>query len=257
MISMIFIAPHFDDICFSIGGLLPYLRVSRKILINIFTRSGWMTNPEILATLKGVEGETRVEAIGKIRNSEDDAFALAAGFEKTNLDLLDADLIAPPGNTNPAQFYEGIENEVDNVCERLLPLLQCYLANGEEAILMAPLAIGLHRNHIVTFAAIVRIAPQFPQLSLMFYEDLPYSCIPANRQTRLAAMGPALTQNGYKRYYKSMDEAIFRRKLREVVKYKSQMNRSLDQFAIRIGQNSAFHEAVWTNWSAERFASLV
>jgi len=165
------LSPHFDDACISLGlSMSVWQQAGYDIhLVNCFTQSDH-------APFAAVSGR---EAVSRLRASEDGAFCRAAGIRSvTNLDLLDAplrgwtsgSLFAPPGAIpEPAQV------------RRLGTLLPPLVASG---LLVAPLAIGRHVDHILAREAAVRLQ----NVGLGFYEDLPYAgAITAGERTAAAA----------------------------------------------------------------------
>src|SRR4051794_35521153 len=77
----VYLSPHQDDICFSLGALGRRLG---GILINIFTISGY-TEPAL-----ALSGDPDV--VSQIRDEEDRQFAVNCGLTRHNLGLLDSPL---------------------------------------------------------------------------------------------------------------------------------------------------------------------
>jgi LmbE family N-acetylglucosaminyl deacetylase len=254
--SAIFVSPHFDDICFSLAHLLPRMRLGRKTLINVFTRSDDVSNREVLKRLERVKGQERIETISRLRSEEDDAFARPLGFEKTNLDFEDADIVAGT-EKEPGKHYGGIEQEIQRVTGRMAPLLGELAGRERDSVVFTPLAVGKHRSHLGTFAAVVAIAQSLPPLALVFYEELPYAALPGNRDERLAEVRPFLERHRYERHPMPMDRNDLDRKSAEAGKYQSQMDPSNEHFAIRTPDCPQMHEALWAPGGQAFLASLL
>jgi LmbE family N-acetylglucosaminyl deacetylase len=253
--SAIFVSPHFDDICFSLAHTLPRMRLGHKTLINIFTRSDDVSNRDALKRLEGLKGKERIDTISRLRNEEDDAFAGKLGFEKINLDFEDADVVAGT-EREPGKHYGGIELEIQLVIERLAPLLRELAERERDPVILAPLAVGKHRNHLGTFEAVVAIGKTLPPHALVFYEELPYAAAPAARDERLTELRPFLKRHRYERHPVPLDWDDLDRKCAEALKYQSQMDPSNEHFVIRTAGCREMHEALWVSGEAGSFASL-
>jgi hypothetical protein len=253
--SAIFVSPHFDDICFSLAHSLRGMRLGRKTLINVFTRSDDVSNRDVLRRLKGLKGKERIDTISRLRNEEDDAFAGAFGFDKINLDFEDADVVAGT-EKEPGKHYGGIELEIQLVTERLAPLLHELTERERDPVIFAPLAVGKHRNHLSTFDAVVASAKTLPPHALVFYEELPYATMPGALDKRLTESTPFLRRDAYERRHIVMDWDDLDRKCAEALKYQSQMDPSNEHFVIRTPECPEMHEAVWVNGEPESLEAL-
>ena len=155
-------SPHIDDAAFGLtvtisGFLQKQLSVN---LINCFTITKWT----------GVFVSRDIEVVTALRKQEDAEFnqLLNSAINITNLDLLDA----PLRNDYIHQFYSFNPDEL-----KLIEELKNYLlANVADGLLLCPLALGNHIDHILCREAVIRL---YPQIKVLFYEDLPY----ANRIT--------------------------------------------------------------------------
>jgi LmbE family N-acetylglucosaminyl deacetylase len=243
MHRLIAVSPHFDDVCFSVGHLLRRMTVAEKILLNIFTRSDDVSNIPTIDRLAEVKGRQRIDAISRMRDEEDDAYARALGFRKIDLGFDDADIVAGT-EKDPGHYYGGIEQETIAVTDRMSQVLGELLPNGSDKVVFCPLAIGQHRNHLVAFSAVIAcIKP--PDVPVVFYEDLPYAATPSARRTRLAELAPFLTEYGYTRHPIAITPAELAAKHADARNYASQMSDSNEHFVMRTPDCPAMHEAIW------------
>src|SRR5690242_1996754 len=109
-IRAVYLSPHQDDICFSLGALTR--RVSGGILINIFSLSSY--------TDESLHLPLDVHLVSKLRDREDDEFVHQCGLAKQNLDQLDS----PLRNRRPYDTTDRF-GEVD----QLRPILSACLAS--------------------------------------------------------------------------------------------------------------------------------
>ena len=243
MHGLIAVSPHFDDVCLSVGHLLRRVTVAERILLNIFTRSDDVSNIPIVDQLAEVQGRQRIDAISRMRDREDTAFARALGFRKIDLGFEDADIIAGT-EKDPGHYYEGIGEETIAVTDRLSEVLDELFSNGSDKVVFCPLAIGEHRNHLVAFNAIIAcIKP--PDVPVVFYEDLPYAATSSARQKRLAELEAFLTARGYTRHAITMTPAELAAKHADARNYVSQMSDSNEHLVMRTPDCPAMHEAIW------------
>ena len=81
MNKYILISPHFDDICFSMDGLLQNLKEYEKTVINIFTNSCYIRR----MTMPYSDQTKRMELISEIRKNEDTIFCNNYNINQINL----------------------------------------------------------------------------------------------------------------------------------------------------------------------------
>ncbi len=155
------LSPHRDDAAFSLSiALRKWSRLPVRIeILNLFTRSGYAPWVE----------DNDPSVISAIRREEDRAVLseISADIEVHDRDFLDAPL------------RTGLQ--VDQVCdiqnavligEEIVQALQRVFTNNQSELILAPLALGDHIDHIAVRQAALRT---FPALRLGFYEDLPYA----------------------------------------------------------------------------------
>ncbi|GGY24629.1 PIG-L deacetylase family protein [Paludibacterium paludis] len=155
------IAPHPDDIAYSIGGFAAGLADGAElVLVTVFTRSAWAL-PKALR-LAGPE------AVAAAREAEDLAFCRRLGMRFHSLGFADSSLSGYDDDServaDPAQ-----DARAPLVAERLNGLL----AGLAPDVVLAPAGIGGHVDHRIVHDALrYRCAGAW---RLAFYEDLPYA----------------------------------------------------------------------------------
>lgn len=245
MENFIFLSPHYDDVCFSLGFVAS--KLTNLELINIFTHSSY-AKPHILTTLP--IGVDLADSVSKIRAQEDAIFAKRYKFQRIALGLDDAGLHgADPFN------FKGIDAEQATLERILLPLLKEKADSNGSAVIFCPLAIGGHRNHVSTFNAIANHADKLENqgASICFYEDLPYASYKDMRLRRIGQLQEYFSANGYKRLHLVLDDEAVASKLEAIQIYDSQMRRdpppNIAKYspATDIGD---IHEALWVKESS-------
>jgi hypothetical protein len=172
----IYLSPHHDDICFSLGHL-----ASRRggELLNLFTRSQYVA----VAMALPADAGARVEAISRLRREEDLRFVQAAGLGRHDLGLPEPALIG----REPFDLTD-LDAEIVPLRASLMPYLLDLLSAGtpETATLYCPMGIGGHRNHLTTLLA-VRAAYDTlrARCTVLLYEDLHYASVAAARELGL------------------------------------------------------------------------
>jgi LmbE family N-acetylglucosaminyl deacetylase len=165
----VYLSPHHDDVCFSIGNLASRLGGD---LVNLFTVSRYAAAALDLPA----DEAARVDVVSRLRRLEDEAFAKAAGLTRHGLGLREARLtgFGPFDLTNLAP-------EVDLLLARLIPVLLGMLASDgdpSEVGLYCPMGIGGHRNHISTLLAVRGAYDALRRRCRLFlYEDLHYASV--------------------------------------------------------------------------------
>ena len=128
-------------------------------VVNCFTVSEY-------APYGAVSGMTEV---GRLRSEEDRQFAsgLGNGIEVVDLGLLDAPirLRCPVSAVRPRAVSKRDRDDVYHVADRL--------ARFADGVLLAPLGLGAHIDHLVAREVAIRMAQSGKAVG--FYEDLPYA----------------------------------------------------------------------------------
>jgi hypothetical protein len=259
--SNIFLSPHRDDACFSLGACMSGLR--NGTLLNIFTKSRFIARfdwapDDLVAKLRASEFEAEkrgasrrgaappewIDWVTALRASEDRAFAETLGLRILDLEFSEA----PLRGQHP---FEGKVVEEDSAqVEAVLTeaLARMMPSNGTRAWLMCPAGIGQHVDHLLVRGLILR---RFRELRgafrVGFYEDLHYASQSDERIDDLAQFLDATSGLGLMRVKLPFSHRP-RRKLDLVRMYGSQLRLEEDQisrFSPATLLRSGLHEALW------------
>ena len=229
---VVILSPHFDDACFSLGGFIKAL--GHGILINIFTRGGYVAQPDL------AKAGIPVDGVYFIRNSEDREFARTCGLHRYDLECEEPHL----RGRRPSEIAAGLSDDIAQAEEKLLPLLLALAAEeSAKPALFAPLGIGRHVNHRAVAALVMKNLPRLRDaFDLHFYEDLPYASNPFHR---ISALNRLRGQAGPVR--RDVFETAWREKCELVGIYQSQHRHapSFTQFRPAAFPLAA-HEAFWS-----------
>jgi hypothetical protein len=165
----VYLSPHHDDVCFSIGHLAGRFGGD---LVNLFTLSRYVAVNMDLPT----DDDSRVEVVSRLRRQEDQRFVQAARLVRHDLGLREPPLVGhgPFDLTN-------IDVEVAALSASLVPYLLTMLpGEGDPGAvsLYCPMGIGGHRNHISTLLAVRGAYDLLRRRCTVFlYEDLHYASV--------------------------------------------------------------------------------
>jgi len=233
----IYLSPHHDDVCFSIG----WLAATRGgELVNLFTDSVHGLNPSAADAARH-SGETNSAR----RRREDARFTEAVGLGTHDLDLPDVADGADPFDLT------AIDDEIERLGARLVPYLLDLLPQDStpaSATLYCPMGVGAHRNHLSAFWAVRRAYDRLsPRCSVQLYEELPYASIGWIRQRDVAAMRNALAGHGLVPMQVPLTPAELQKKLEWISYYESQHHTPPrpEQFIPASGDCAGPHELVW------------
>jgi LmbE family N-acetylglucosaminyl deacetylase len=197
----IFLSPHFDDIALSCGAIAARLSRmgSRSISIVVFAApapQGVDLSPFALGMHAQWERDAgaSLQAINEIRRGEEQAAARLLGLELVWLDFADAPYrMASDGHflyASDAELFGTVAREersllVPRIAEKVREVAEGAGARGPVRV-FAPLGVGHHVDHQLTFWAARRLGPRFGTL---FYEDYPYAGRQGALEARLAEIG--------------------------------------------------------------------
>ncbi|MBV9330978.1 MAG: hypothetical protein JOZ55_05445 [Alphaproteobacteria bacterium] len=230
--SPVILSPHFDDACFSLGGLLE--RTGCGLVINIFTRSLYAPGDASLAA-------SDADRIHRLRAGEDLDFA-----RRCQLERIDLEADEPALRGRRPNDASGIAEDIASIRSRLLATLgELNASPGSRRVLFAPLGIGRHANHL---AVSMLVQGNFRELSRKFriclYEDLPYAYNPLQRRKALARMRAGNITLDRRHVF-----PISWRKKRSLVSlYPSQFRGGPQRWKFRPAARTplGMHEAFWT-----------
>lgn len=226
----IFVSPHFDDIPLSCGGIAARMSRSgiRCICVVVFSGPAPEGSPlspfarELHAEWESAAG-TSVQAINEVRREEERQAMRILGLEPVWLDFADA-----PYRSNEAgeHFYTSDEklfgqvapeerrNLIPRIAEEILRVAREAGTRGRVRV-FAPLGVGHHVDHQLTFRAVRRLGPRF---GVLFYEDYPYVARPNALQARMEELNLPMQR----RLAPIAD--LIGVKIASIARYKSQLN---------------------------------
>jgi LmbE family N-acetylglucosaminyl deacetylase len=193
---VVVLSPHLDDSALSCGGLIASLRGSRPVVVvNCFTEGGPLpTTRAARGFLKYLGWTGTPEALFVARRQEDDEALTGQGATVVNLGLTDAlfrrrrcgRLATAIGAVVPEvvhlypTFRFGIGRRwtapSDRILQRdLADRLVELVAWLEPALVVGPLGVGRHVDHVIVRAATVAAADALPSVAAAFYSDMPYA----------------------------------------------------------------------------------
>jgi LmbE family N-acetylglucosaminyl deacetylase len=156
-VKVYILSPHIDDAAYGLTLTISEL-INRNIpvvIINCFTVTKW--------TIKFVSKD--MNEISLLRKQEDTEYNK---FFNSKIDIINLELLDAPLRNNYIFQYKPFEaNEWQVVAE-----LKSYLEKNIDGILLCPLAIGNHIDHAICREAVAQL---YPQLKVLFFEDLPYA----------------------------------------------------------------------------------
>ena len=197
----IFLSPHFDDIALSCGAIAARLSRmgSRCICIVVFAApatEGVELSPfmsEMHAQWERDAGAS-LQAINEIRRAEEQSAARLLGLELLCLDFADAPYRAASDGhffyASDAELFGTVAPEerrllVPEIADKVRAIVAGAGARGPVRV-FAPLGVGHHVDHQLTFWAARTLGPRFATL---FYEDYPYAGRQGALDSRLAEIG--------------------------------------------------------------------
>lgn len=157
---MVVVSPHADDAAYSIGGLIQKSILRSQVhIVTLFGRSNYLRK-------SGIGSDP--DKVTRLRQREDESFAARIGAALTYLDFPEAALRIGPAwkdifaGSASVKVPEKVKTTVSSLFDQLRP--RC---------LFAPLAVGGHRDHLITRDLAAGEARR-RALPLFYYEDLPY-----------------------------------------------------------------------------------
>ena len=174
------ICPHFDDACFSVGGLLLQKTFQEVTILTVFSKSKHAPHSKklypVIRTINALEASFLTELVAKIvskeRQKEDHRFCGSIGAIQTILPFEDSSMRLPIGL--------GVKNDKDAEKEpiygRVLKSLTKIVSSGRHDLILCPLAVGNQIDHLIVLKALLQIIRnETISTEILFYEDLPYS----------------------------------------------------------------------------------
>ncbi|WP_181170176.1 MULTISPECIES: PIG-L family deacetylase [unclassified Mesorhizobium] len=164
----LYLAPHCDDICFSLGAFV--LQRRKGALLTLFSKSGYVAQPRTVAAL----GDERIAAISSLRQREDLAFATQVGLRLCFGGLDEASLRGhDPFDTAKA---DDDARQLDGAVVAAIFAAATEQPKDRRPWLFCPMAIGGHVDHMVVLKIVLRHYNALrARWRIAFYEDLHYA----------------------------------------------------------------------------------
>jgi hypothetical protein len=250
MSELTIVSPHRDDVPFSL-----YLSLSRwrtlpveLNVVTVFTVSLYAPR----ATVPAGDFDTARSIVTSLRKREDrHVFNLidrTIGLE--DLELLDAPLrlgITADLVCKPQRSSVESRPEVETLSRRF----RKYFLRG---LVLAPLALGDHVDHLTVRAAAIRSCVPY---KLGFYEDLPYARWVSEGSLRTAVAHAEHSTGVPLRSSLIRRKAYISRKRSTVSRYQSQISRSEANAIARFAVNYGSGERIWVPKHSRAWRSLI
>lgn len=231
--KFIFVSPHFDDICFSLDGFINKIKNFDKEIINVFTRSSYIRRMKLICS----DQNFKEDIVSKIRDNEDNNYLNQYNFlNKRNLDFKDC------GNFDKDKK------------EKLKSILMESITNTEEPILVFPMGVGLHHDHVKVFETCCELIEENKyKFDYIIYEDLPYSHVKKDRKNRVKQLDEFIKKHNLFYHKNYLNRTDIKNKCNSIMFYETQ-HVYKNPFFVRIRryyqQNFIFskkYEGMWTN----------
>lgn len=231
-IKTILVAPHADDIAYSIGGSLILDSFVKPILMTtIFTNSNCSRHIKIKDNV----------TISRERILEDIEFANKLGIKYQSLHFYDAPL------RGILDIYSIVDPVSDPIFQQVYVALSKLIKSYHCELIVSPMGIGNHVDHIIVRDACRKIARE-NNLQIIFYEDLCYAyhMTPTQITAKARAISPSIMP------YDIDITSIFNEKIKNVKLYESQTDIisriKIRLYAMRLGaENIDFRERIQPN----------
>ena len=179
---LLVISPHFDDACFSVGGVLLKRPSESVTILTVFSKTQQAPNynffyPFLKSTYTfhlNFLNRTIVDVISKMRKKEDSQFCRYVGAIQSILPYEDSS-IRRCASIYP--FYDREEIDGTIIGELVFESIKKYVFSKAFDSILCPLGIGNQIDHLIVLNSLLRILnmKQYPELNVFFYEDMPYA----------------------------------------------------------------------------------
>ena len=237
-LDAIYLQPHSDDICFSLGARAA--RCHSGLMVTIFSLANWVER-------RAIPIRPSPEEVTKLRIAEDRAFAEDAG--------LDVYFMGLPGASNLGWKSFDLSRLADNRKRVEAPLLaeldrlSQVGENGERPWLFCPAGIGRHVDHVAVRNVVADHRDQLSQhFRIAYYEDLHYS---SRHRVRIIGLARLFVCAGdaLRRWAFVLDRADVEKKRQLISHYASQIKTpttNLRSYSPAVNFSYVPHEAIWT-----------
>jgi LmbE family N-acetylglucosaminyl deacetylase len=185
-LPVVAVSPHLDDAVLSCGALLEHLAPRCPVtVVTVFTAASPRPWPLPASRQMRAIGEPDAERFYRDRQQEDSVVLAAMGVGRVHLGLRDALFrrVGPgpgrlPGRPRrpayPTFRFDAARGRIAAADSRLTDdiavLIGDAVRNADARLLLAPLGVGRHVDHLITRAASPGLAPR-----TLYYSDFPYS----------------------------------------------------------------------------------
>ncbi len=234
------LSPHSDDAAFSLSGLLHLAADGGHActIITAFSRSR-------RTRTGGIEPDE--ERVTAMRKREDRAFVsqLGAGARVLWCDLPDPSVRLPAARDS---WYvpRPLSPEESAFVARIVRFCEMHVTDA--AALLAPMALGRNRDHLITRSAALEFARRCSR-RLFLYEDLPYAARMSAREFERNVSELAEAEGLALQPHTVSYATLLLRKRRAVAAYASQTNPDIAgriiRYALRVGKLASAAERFW------------
>ncbi len=179
-VNCVFLSPHSDDICFSLGGLIIGCRLTGT-LVTLFSQS--VHTRQIPVPVDG--RESLRDVVTRLRRDEDESYASSQGFSRIDFGFPEPAVrgIRPFGPIDRDMLDDLRPQFLDRVVQLSKPAGNYH----NPPVLFTPLGVGRHVDHLWVkecVATNIKLLSKYYRVA--FYEELPYACVPDARDRALA-----------------------------------------------------------------------
>jgi hypothetical protein len=175
------ICPHFDDACFSVGGLLLKKSFDSVAVLTVFSRSNHATNNRLFYLFSKFADSWKLNSLKRLivnlisleRKKEDSQFCRRIGATQSIMFFEDSSLrgCSPYCSLSESDLFS------DPLFSEVVEELQKWVLSNKFSAILCPLAVGDQVDHVIILYALLHILKKNPLIksNIFFYEDLPYS----------------------------------------------------------------------------------
>ncbi len=171
----LFLSPHLDDAVLSCGGLIEVLAARTDVTVcTFFCHAPWFGGySEVAKWLHEVSGGVSARRLASIRREEDRV--ACRGLHASHRHLQWQDAVYRKSREGKFLYDHCIQRswalEDETLISQLASEIQSFM--NDRCVLLVPLGIGGHVDHLVVRAAAERSRVK----SIIYYADVPYSCL--------------------------------------------------------------------------------
>jgi len=170
------LSPHRDDAVLCLGGSLQ-IRPSRTVVVTLFSQTAW-------TKVGGWGGQQKAGKVTRLRASEDRrALRILGSPQQRALGLKEALF---RGYRYEDTVFGGKVAPQDIIAASVRHRLTTLIASLRPSLILAPLGLGGHVDHIITCSAALEVA-HASNTSVALYEDLPYAATLSDAQIHATA----------------------------------------------------------------------